>query len=275
MIIMEMCCSSIDQHLRRNHHRKRKTVTFSDEPIEAKRSIDNCKCNHDDDDDNEENSIPCTWYTKSELDEFKRDVKQQAKKFRILSSKAISSSSVRSSLVLPFANCGVAKKMKYLVKLQNVIDKDNSSCSQQLDFRGLENHIFMERQRNKSIAMKTILEFQHRRQTLTKLAIENGSQNIQLIQNEFSLRLSAICSDLSRWSRDESLALAHLDAEGIFEVPTVDCQPCIHNKSMANVAVNVLSKKFNKRSLMEGNNTCRSKKARRCGGALNLVANNA
>lgn len=171
-----------------------------------------------------------SWYNLSELESIKRSIKEQAKKFRILSSKAVSSTATMSSLVLPFRNCGVYKKMKYLVKVQNILNDDNwnndgespsnypSSDKFTPDFRGLENRIFVERQRNKAIAMKTIMEYQRRTQMLIEEAEKDNrsDSDIALMREQFATRLSEICSQLSQWAKDEALAVARFDEEGVY-----------------------------------------------------------
>jgi hypothetical protein len=177
-----------------------------------------------------------SWLNICELEQIKDSIKEQAKKYRILSSKAISSSARMSSLVFPFRNCGVYKKMKYLIKVQNILDEDETLCGRSSngklskkfrpEFRGLENRIFVERQRNRSIAMNTILEFQRRTKSMIEEAERNNKSEseISLMRDQYATRLSTICSQLSQWSKDEALALARLDAEGVFGVPEKHCQ---------------------------------------------------
>ncbi len=161
-----------------------------------------------------------TWYSLSELDDIKESVKEEAKKYRILSSKAISSSPTQSSLVLPFRNCGVYKKMKYLVKVQQILN-DDAARKNVPEFRGLEGRIFVERQRNKTMAMTTVLEYQRRTQILIDEARKNNKSeaDITTMKEQFATRLSTICSQLSQWAIDEALAAARYDAEGVFALP--------------------------------------------------------
>jgi hypothetical protein len=169
-----------------------------------------------------------SWYTSSELGTIKRSAKEQAQKYHILSSKAVSSTATMSSLVLPFRNCGVYKKMKYLVKVQSMLnddDSDGDSCrsskKKSPEFRGLENRIFVERQRNKTIATNTIMEYQRRAQILVDEAIENQRSKAEIVEmkEQFASRLSTICSQLSQWAKDDALAIARFDAEGVYGVP--------------------------------------------------------
>jgi len=166
-----------------------------------------------------------TWYSLSELEDIKESVKEEAKKYRILSSKAVSSQPTQSSLVLPFRNCGVYKKMKYLVKVQQILDDDSSHSSSKKnipEFRGLEGRIFVERQRNKSMAMTTVMEYQRRTEILIDEARKNhkSESDIELMKQTFATRLSTICVQLSQWALDEALSAARYDAEGIFALPS-------------------------------------------------------
>lgn len=167
-----------------------------------------------------------TWYDPAELEQIKDCTKVEAKRFRSLTSRAVSASATMSSLVLPYRNCGVYKKMKYLVKAQSIINDEYSdpSCSETKfhpQFRGLESRIFTERQRNKTIAMNAVLEYQRRAQLLVDAAkVENKSElEIRKMKRQFAERLSTICSQLSQWSKDEALAAAHFDAEGVYMIP--------------------------------------------------------
>ena len=164
-----------------------------------------------------------TWYTREELETIRNTTKDEAKKYRTLSSKAVSSTAQMSSLVLPFKNCGVYKKMKVLVKIQAIINegagKDKRSKDQP-EFRGLEHRIMTERHRNKNIAMNTVMEYQRRTQPLIAEAVTEGASESQIatMKDQFAQRLSTICSQLSRWSKDEALAAANFDDKGVYSL---------------------------------------------------------
>lgn len=209
-----------------------------------------------------------TWYSPEELDEFKNSTKDQAKRFRLLSNKAVSSAATESSLVLPFRNCGLYKKMKYIVWVQNRISTKDRSTSKndsspktshttnttstsshntktrkspaECQFRGLEHRIFFERQRNKTIAMNTVLEFQRNCDVVIKEARNNqrSEREIQELKDQHAKRLSTIYSQLSQWAKDEALAAAHYDASGVYTIP---------NNSSSREMTNAMARLANKR----------------------------
>ena len=220
--------ANTDQQIKRNkrkrhlsRHRQNKRVTFCQDVTVGEAA--DCT-NHDSD---RSNSNVNSWYSLSELEDFKNRTKEQARKYRSLSTKAVSSSATMSSLVLPFRNCGVYKKMKYLVKVQSILNEKNKSSVQNQDntkheFRGLENRIFVEKQRNRTIAMNTVMEYQRRTQALIEDAAKNNTpeEHMTVMKRQFAERLATICRQLSQWSKDEALAAAHFDAEGTYSLPS-------------------------------------------------------
>jgi hypothetical protein len=215
--------STARKDLDETKNRRKRRVTFSSEVTTrvAPAVIET--------DENSDNRHTESWYNLSELETIKRSIKEQAQKYHILSSKAVSSTATMSSLVLPFRNCGVYKKMKYLVKVQSMLNDDDDDSSKSChssskftpEFRGLENRIFAERQRNKAIATKTIMEYQRRAEMLVDQAIQEQrpETEITLMKEQFADRLSTICSQLSQWAKDEALAIARFDAEGVYGIP--------------------------------------------------------
>ena len=190
-----------------------------------------------------------SWYSVEDLEEFKNNIKEQAKKYRVLSNKAVSSAATESSLVLPFRNCGLYKKMKYTVKVQNKLYKDynikhkiNDSKTPP-EFRGLEHRIFFERQRNKNIATNTVLEFQRRCDVLIEEARANqrSETEIHAMKQQFAKRLSTIYSQLSQWAKDEAAAAAHYDASGVYSIPPPSNGSS--NNEMDRLARNVVKRK--------------------------------
>mmetsp|Transcript_13596 Transcript_13596/g.17168 ORF Transcript_13596/g.17168 Transcript_13596/m.17168 type:complete len:307 (-) Transcript_13596:92-1012(-) len=248
--------NSLDTKRKQIRHKKRKVsfcsqVIIVDSVIEDLQGI---KSNQEIQSTDSGSYAYDTWYSLSELEEMKETVKEEAKKYRVLSSKAISSSPTQSSLVLPFRNCGVYKKMKYLVKVQEILNDDSDSSSSTStknipEFRGLEGRIFIERQRNKAMAMNTVMEYQRRTQILIDEARKNkkSESEIRLMKEQFATRLSTICSQLSQWSLDEALAAARYDAEGIFALP---CSQSSNNENeMMKVARQTSKSSSSKRKL--------------------------
>lgn len=192
-----------------------------------------------------------TWYSPEALDELKNNIKEQAKRYRLLSNKAVSSAATESSLVLPFRNCGLYKKMKYIVWVQKRISSkdplsnNNDSTgktppgksSHECQFRGLEHRIFFERQRNKTIAMNTVLEFQKNCDLAIKEAEINqlSALEIQKMKDQHAQRLSTIYAQLSQWAKDEAIAAAHYDACGVYTIPSNSCSNEVAN-AMAELA---------------------------------------
>jgi hypothetical protein len=138
-------------------------------------------------------------------------VKIQAKQYRVafgkITPKATSDGTNMSSLVMPFENSGVDKKMRVL-----------HNCGPNASFRGLEPRIFVERQRNRIIAYKTVLEYQRRTLALITAAQSEGhvEGKIEAMREGFAVRLGDICSQLSAWSRDEAISSAQHDATGVY-----------------------------------------------------------
>lgn len=152
-----------------------------------------------------------SWYSPEELESMRNYVKDQAKKFRnaIGKSKDLSKSKNMSSLVMPFHNSGVERKMRVLCK------SSRRKCG---EFRGLEPKIFVERQRNRVIATKTIMEYQRRTEELLKIAQSEHHSNVDLkvMREGFANRLGSICAKLSSWSKAEALAIARYDETGVY-----------------------------------------------------------
>ena len=155
------------------------------------------------------------WYSKGYLDRMRAAVKLQAKDYMVALEKTtlISScdSTNMSSLVMPFENSGVEKKMRVLRDL-DLLSGVNTS------WRGLEPRIFIERQRNRIIALKTVLEYQRRTQALIKVAQSQGHTEgqIKAMREGFADRLGDISSHLSAWSRDEAISSAQYDAARVY-----------------------------------------------------------
>ncbi len=145
----------------------------------------------------------------------RKHVKVQSKIYRSAMNKSSPEASLMSSLVLPFQGCTVEKKMKLLT----MSCASTASSSPHSTFRGLESHIFLEKQRNRIIAMKTTLEYQRRAQELLKVAETQNHPDIKRMKACFSDRLAIVCNQLSNWSTYEALAIANFDANGVYESP--------------------------------------------------------
>ena len=166
-----------------------------------------------------------TWYTRKELKTIRNTNKDEAKKYStLLSSEGhISSSQMSSSLVLPFKNCEVYKKMKVLVKIQAIINEGAGKVKHSKDqheFRGLEHQIMTERHRNKNMALNTVMKYQRRTQALIDDAVMKGTSESQIatMKDQFAKRLSTIYSQLSQWSKDAALAAAIFDDKGVYSL---------------------------------------------------------
>ncbi len=155
------------------------------------------------------------WYSKQELEAMRKHVKVQSKIYRAAMNKSSPEASLMSSLVLPFQGCTVEKKMKLLT----MSCASTASSTPHSTFRGLESHIFLEKQRNRIIAMKTTLEYQRRAQELLKVAESQNHPDINRMKACFSDRLAIVCNQLSNWSTYEALAIANFDASGVYESP--------------------------------------------------------
>ncbi len=219
-----------------------------------------------------------SWYTPENLEEFKNNIKEQAKRYRALSNKAISSTATESSLVLPFHNCGLYKKMKYIVKVQNKLSKaaaeitklsskESSFRKSFPEFRGLEHRIFFERQRNKTIATKAVLEFQRRCELMLEEARENQrtENEISDMKRQFAEQMSTMYSQLSQWAKDEALTAGNYDASGVYTVPSSseDDKP----NSMAKLARDtrtVLSRKRKARVVSDDDSSASSSSGIKC-----------
>lgn len=252
---------------------KRRKVTFSTDV----NVVDYAECTGDASDSvttfPQEQHLPSdTWYSPEELEEFKNSIKNQAKRYRVLSNKAVSSAATESSLVLPFHNCGMYKKMKYIVKVQNKLNKDPSnnhndsspktSTKPSPDFRGLEHRIFFERQRNKTIAMNTVLEFQRRCVLLIQEAKVNQRSDTEIhdMKQQFAKRLSTIYAQLSQWAKDEASAAAHYDACGVYSIPNNECRK---NENNAN-AMEKLAKNSKRKAPMVSDDDASSSSSASC-----------
>lgn len=159
------------------------------------------------------------WYKPKDLDVMRKDVKAQAKRYRNVLAKTVSSSSVStnmSSLVLPFANSALDKKMVILSGIRSSSSTGKSKFD--TTFRGLEQRMFPERQRNRIIAIKTTLEYQRRTQELLSIARVNKEPDIDAMKEGFTQHLGVICSQLSMWAKDGARAVAKYDAGGKYEV---------------------------------------------------------
>lgn len=189
--------------------KKRRRVTFSLENNNVKeigKSLRGSDCGSI----TASNATNVCWYSRSELDEMRKDVKIQAKVYiKSLNKECNDSNHHMSSLVMPFHNSGVDNKM---------ISLCNSSSS----FRGLEPKIFAEKQRNRIIATSTVLEYQRRTDEILKAAEKEcvADTDIEEMKKGFANRLGIICTQLSKWSKDEARAIATYDASGIYKFPT-------------------------------------------------------
>ena len=155
------------------------------------------------------------WYSQGELDYMRKAVKVQAKHYKVALGSTTLKTSVNStnmsSLVMPFENSGVEKKTQVLCSSESLSGSNST-------FRGLEPRIFIERQRNRIIASKTVLEYQRRTLELLQAAQSKGfpEEKVEAMKEGFSVRLGEICSQLSAWSRDEALNTAMYDATGAY-----------------------------------------------------------
>jgi hypothetical protein len=189
--------------------KKRKRVTFSTQT--NVKEIGNCKSNgaHPSNDSNRtvhSTKLSERWYSPSELECMRNDVKIQAMIHRkFLNKDALFDPDEMSSLVKPFQNSGVEQKMTAL-------------CQSSSTFRGLESRIFSEKQRNRLIATSTVLEYQRRTVEILKTAKQERISDIDVkdMKRSFANRLGNICEHLSKWSLDEAHAIARYDANGVY-----------------------------------------------------------
>lgn len=189
---------------------RRRSISFCPTVVVVREVIDECP---------EKSEL---WYNRSDLRNFKSMASEEAKIYRLLSSAAVGSSPQMSSLVLPYKDCGVHKKMNHLLKVQAVLDESSESQIRP-QFRGLEGAIFAERQRNKTIATNAVFEFQRRANVLVDEAHGDGASEevINSMRSMYAEQLSNTCARLSQWSKDEALASAHLDAKGVYSIPVM------------------------------------------------------
>ena len=145
------------------------------------------------------------WYSPSELEAMRNDVKIQARIHRKFLNKDCFNAAQMSSLVMPFCNSGVENRMAAL-------------CKSSSSFRGLEPRIFVEKQRNRIIATSTVLEYQRRTGEIIIAAKEEcvADVDFEAMKKGFANRLGTICKQLSKWSTDEAQAIASYDANGIY-----------------------------------------------------------
>lgn len=148
-----------------------------------------------------EDNASC-WYTKRDLQKMRDDVKIQAKSYRKCLNIDLLNNVHMSSLVMPYRNSGIDNNMRVL-------------CKSHTSFRGLESRIFSEKKRNITIATRTVLEFQRRTEEILKTA-NIPDTDVEAMKRSFRNRLSTICSQLSKWSRDEAYATARYDESGIY-----------------------------------------------------------
>jgi hypothetical protein len=173
------------------------------------------------------------WYSQGELDFMRKAVKGQAKHYKValgsIKLKTSVNSTNMSSLVMPFKNSGVEMKTQVLC-ISESFSGSNST------FRGLEPRIFIERQRNRMIASKTVLEYQRRTLDLLQVAQRKGfpKEKVEAMKEAFSVRLGEICSQLSAWSRDEALSTAMYDATG--DYGRFVCEKALDNNLDNNVS---------------------------------------
>lgn len=156
------------------------------------------------------------WYSQGELDYMRKAVKVQAKHYKealgSIALKTSGNSTKMSSLVMPFKNSGVEKKTQVLCNSESLSGSNST-------FRGLEHRIFIERQRNRIIASKTVLEYQRRTQEVLVQASQTKGlpeEKVDAMKGSFSERLGEICSQLSAWSRDEAISTAKYDATSVY-----------------------------------------------------------
>ncbi|GFH55927.1 predicted protein [Chaetoceros tenuissimus] len=167
------------------------------------------------------------WYSKEDLTMMRMEVKEQAKLYKIALEKRRETSHASterddmSSLVMPFCNSEVDRKLHDLCTSLSSSDEYT-----ELSFRGLEPRIFIEMQRNRTIAIKTVLEYQRRTQDLltTARTQHHTVEKIQELKEVFSQRLGRICSELSMWARHEALSIASYDETGNYDTfTTLQC----------------------------------------------------
>ena len=160
------------------------------------------------------------WYSKEDLSMMRNEVKEQAKLYKTVLEKRRENSHESSerddmsSLVMPFCNSEVDRRLHDLCTSLSSSDEDT-----ELTFRGLEPRIFIEMQRNRTIAIKTVLEYQRRTQDLliTARTENHTEEKIQELREVFSQRLGSICTELSMWARHEALSIASYDETGNYD----------------------------------------------------------
>lgn len=211
----DTCSTTIEEETK--SHRNQCKVSFFPQVLVVREKaveVDACTGNYS------------SWHNRHEIKAFIANMGVEAKKYQILANKAVPGSAQMSTLVLPFRNCGVYKKMRYLVNIQSVVnevygDSPSDEADLQPELRGLEGTIFPERHRNKTIARNAVLEFQRRANALVDVArtVNRSEEEIVMMQRQFAEQLSSICTQLSEWSINESLAAANYDATGVYEIP--------------------------------------------------------
>jgi hypothetical protein len=89
-----------------------------------------------------------------------------------------------------------------------------------MTFRGLEPRIFIEKQRNRFIAFKSVFEFQHRAQKLIKNAQSKGlpDAEIKKLRDKYNEHLAIMCAEISTWACHEALSSAGYDAKCAYDI---------------------------------------------------------
>lgn len=161
------------------------------------------------------------WYSKEDLSMMRNEVKEQAKLYKIALEKRRANSHESterddmSSLVMPFCNSEVDRRLHDLCTSLSSSDEDT-----ELTFRGLEPRIFIEMQRNRTIAIKTVLEYQRRTQDLlitARTEKNHTEEKMQELREVFSQRLGRICAEISMWAKHEALSIASYDETGNYD----------------------------------------------------------
>lgn len=145
------------------------------------------------------------WYSAMDLANMRADVRTEAtafiKAFEIYGLDSIT----ECSLLIPFRNSDVDRRIRILSRSQ--------SC-----FRGLESFIFPEICRNRMMHVRSILNYHNRGAELIKMARLRGipAVDIAIMKDNLRIRASIMCTNLSKWSMDKAQALAKYDATSTY-----------------------------------------------------------
>jgi hypothetical protein len=173
-----------------------------------------------------------SWYSNEELIRMKEESRCNARLLRVTVEKnraVMDDMNNSQSTMFPLFNEKAQAKM-----IATYRKLDDMKCaeagleliSHDLEPRGLEHRIFLERQINKYFTDKAILECQRRTKESVARAASKGGHNLKLLIEAAEIRLSTVSEKLTAWSRNLAVATGKSDFESVYD------KSCIESNNM-------------------------------------------